>query len=127
MVFRPYINLTREEVEKIRNNPSNKGYQPEMDAIAELEFRDAKETMAKLQSDVQKLTNPHWTRNWTFWVALGAFLVALLQYFLPLPISAPDKQHKIVSLPATTTTSHLQSEQTSTQKKSQHKPVQKKP
>jgi len=80
-----------------------------------------------IQSDLQKLTKPHWTLVPIFWLALAAVIIALFQYFRPLQPSAPDKQHTVLSSPETIKKQNSKPESITQKPILQNKPDQAKP
>jgi hypothetical protein len=131
MVARPYANRSNEYLKQVRDQFSNDGDESQLNAIAELEYRQQQEDLRKMQADIQKLTIPHWTRSWTFYLVVASLIVALaalaLQWRADIRDSKSSNVFAPVSSPSTTMTPS--SPPISTQKKSglQHKPVQKKP
>jgi hypothetical protein len=80
---RPFAHKSKEELEAIRDATSlgldgkprtitNYATVDQVEAVAELEHRE-------LQSNIQKLTKPHWSLTPTFWLVLISTLAVLFQ------------------------------------------------
>ena len=121
---RPYAHMTDEELIRTRDNPDNRGCQPQTLSIIEIEFRASQKTMQSIQADIQKLTKPHWTLTPTFWLVI---LTALVVPFQLWQYVAPVLKSLNQTAPSIQSSSHLQSIGTNTTKTSQPKHVQKKP
>lgn len=90
---RRFAHYSKKQLENIRDTPAksdsgnshtieNNPTQDQVDAVAELEQRKLEENQQRMQSDIQKLTQPHWTLVPIFWITLAALIMAVLQFFL---------------------------------------------
>ncbi len=117
--IRPYAHMTEEELIRTRDNPNNKGCQPQTDAIIELEQRKLQADIQQVRADVKKLTIPHWTRKWTFYLVVAALAISIAALALQWRADIRDSKYSRVSSPASapSTTTTPNSSPISTQKK----------
>ncbi len=130
MESHPYIDKDKEYLEYVRDHADPNSID-RRNAIAELEYRASQELLRKIHSDINKLTIPHWTRNWTFYLVVVSIVIALVALALQWTSYIRDSKSSGLSVPGLSqpTMQLPSSSPVSTQKKqiSQSKPVQKKP
>jgi hypothetical protein len=74
---------------------------------AELKQREFEGNIESIQSDIRKLTKPHWSLVPIFWITLASLFIALLAYFRPHRLDIPSSQYQTLSSPTIPASPHL--------------------